>query len=509
MTNKRIKWIHLLLLAVLIVQIQSLYDFSFISHPNKLLITGNSFAYSTNENSTKKWFANSKYGINIAFFPEAYSGLKGKDLSDGTWDKMVANFDVNAFAKDVVMTGAKYVIFSVGQTSGYYTAPNLTFLQTTNTKLGEYAPRRDLVKDIAIKLKKYNIGLLAYIGSVGPITAPPKITSSFPAINDQADTANRKTFNAMIREWSLRWKNNVSGWWIDGCYPWVAGLNNTPEGKNNVDTLIDATKVGNKNAISTCNPSIGIFKTTSSKQDFMAGEEAYFHHYPRKQLTSNQKEVQWHIMSFLGKDWSGLGTNRYNKRYLAEYIKGVNQNGGIVTVDMAVTPKGRIDVDQISQMAYVKSIVREHKILEPNKNIALYKPVYIISNQPDGYELPINGNAYAHYATYAVDGIKNDKTAQAGGEYAWSLLLDLRSSSIVKRSVTNFSLQNFPTHYAILASADGEKWWKLVDREITKGGTYYDNFHPSKVRYIKVKSMKPDKASMNGNQMSISEFELF
>jgi hypothetical protein len=509
MTSQRNKRMQLLLFTILIIQIQALCDFSWIFDLNKLTNTNNSLAYTTNEGNTKKWFANSKYGINIAFFPEAYPELREKDLSDGTWDKMVANFDVNMFVEDVVRTGAKYVIFSVGQTSGYYTSPNLTFMQATNTKLGEYAPRRDLVKDIAIKLKDYNIGLLAYIGSVGPITAPPKITSSFPATNDQADIANRKTFNAMIREWSLRWKNNVSGWWIDGCYPWVAGLNSTPEGKNNVDTLIDATKVGNRNAISTCNPSISIFKTTSSNQDFMAGEEAYFHHYPRTQFTSNPKNIQWHIMSFLGKDWSGLGTSRYQKRYLAEYIKGVNQNGGVVTIDMAVTPKGRIDADQISQMAYVKSAIREHKILRPNKNIALYKPVYIISNQPDEHELPINGNAYAHYATYAVDGVKNEKTAQASGEYAWSLLIDLLSSSIVKRSVTNFSLQNFPTHYAILASTDGKKWEKLVDKEITKGGTYYDNFNPRKARYVKVKSIKPDKADMDGNQMSISEFELF
>lgn len=509
MANQRKKTIRLLLFIIVIIQIQAFCIFSEIIDSNKLISTNNALAYTKNERNTKKWFANAKYGINIAFFPEAYPELKDKDLSDGTWDKMVADFDVNMFAKDVVKTGAKYVIFSVGQTSGYYTSPNLTFMQATNTKLGEYAPRRDLVKDISIKLKDYDIGLLVYIGSVGPITALPKITSSFPAMNDQADTANRKTFNAMIREWSLRWKNNVSGWWLDGCYPWVAGLNNTPDGKNNVDTLIDATKVGNKNAISTCNPSIGIFKTTSSKQDFMAGEEAYFHHYPTKHFTSSQKGIQWHVMSFLGKDWSGLGVSRYNKRYLAEYIRGVNQNGGVVTVDMAVTPKGRIDTDQLHHMAYVKNVIRNNKKLPPNKNIALYKPVYMITNKPAGYELPINGNTYAHYATYAVDGIKNDKTAQAAGEYAWSLLIDLQSLSSIKRSIIHFSLKSFPTHYAILSSIDGKTWQKLVDREITQGGIYDDNFGSSRARYIKIESIKPDMPNMAGIQMSIAEFELF
>ena len=506
---KKRNYVKLLLLILLIIQAQNLWDFNWISDSAAPKNTNSSLAYTIEKSDLTRWFADSKYGINIAFFPEIYPDLKGKDLSDGTWDKMVTDFNVNMFAKDVVRTGAKYVIFSVGQTSGYYTSPSLTFMQATNTKLGEYAPRRDLVKDIAIKLKEYNIPILVYAGVEGPIIAPPKITSTFPAINDQADAANRKTFNAMIREWSLRWKNNVSGWWLDGCYPWVAGLNDTPAGEKNVDTLIDATKVGNKNAISTCNPSIGIFKATSRKQDFMAGEEAYFHHYPRKRFISNKKQIQWHIMSFLGKDWSGLGTNRYQKRYLAEYIRGVNQNGGVVTVDMAVTPNGRIDSDQIGQMVYVKDVIRNHKILQPNKNIALYKPVYMISNNPDGHELPINGNTYTHYATYAVDGIENGKTAQAAGEYAWSLLIDLQSLSRIKRSITHFSLKSFPTHYAILGSIDGKNWQKLVDREISKGGTYDDNFSSSKARYIKVKSIKPDMAGMEGYQMSISEFELF
>jgi F5/8 type C domain len=508
MVNKGNK-IQSILFIVFIIQIQTLYNFPCTSHSDNSTNIKNAFAYTINESNQKKWFANSKYGINIAFFPEAYPELKGKDLSDGTWDKMVTNFDVNTFAKDVVKTGAKYVIFSAGQTSGYYTSPSLTFMQATNTKLGEYAPKRDLVKDIAVKLKEYNIPTLVYVGVEGPIIAPPKITSTFPAINDQADLANRKTFNAMIREWSLRWKNNVSGWWLDGCYPWVAGLNNTPAGEKNVDALIDATKVGNKNAISTCNPSIGIFKATSSKQDFMAGEEAYFHHYPRKQFMSGKKEIQWHIMSFLGEDWSRLGTSRYNKRYLAEYIRGVNHNGGVVTIDMAVMPNGRIDKDQMSQMSYVKDVVRNHKRLQSNKNIALYKPVYMVSNQSNEYELPINGNTYMHYATYAVDGIKNDKTAQAAGEYAWSLLIDLQSVSIIKRSVITFSPKSFPTHYAILNSIDGQNWKKLTERKITRGGTYYDDFSSSKARYIKIKSIKPDKPDMDGIQMSISEFELF
>ena len=28
----------------------------------------------------------------------------------------------------------------------------------------------------------------------------------------------QRKWEAVIREWSLRWGKSVSGWWIDGCY---------------------------------------------------------------------------------------------------------------------------------------------------------------------------------------------------------------------------------------------------------------------------------------------------
>ena len=464
---------------------------------------------SSKNTSITNWFKNAKYGLNVAFFPENYPQFKQKDFSDGTWNKMVDDFDVKGFVSDVLKTGAKYLIFSVGQASGYYTSPSSVFTTATKTKVGEFVPRRDLVKDIAVALKKYNIPLLAYVGVEGPIAAPPKITSTFPAKNDQADDENRQTFNAMIREWSGRWGTNVAGWWLDGCYPWVAGFGNTPTGEANVDAVISATKWGNKQAISTCNPSIEIFKALSVKQDFMAGEEEYFHRYPRGRFVEHKgQRIQWHVMSFLGKNWSEASSTRYSKRQLVEYVKGATQLGGVVTIDTAVTPKGRIVKNQLKQMAEVKRVIRNKGKLTAISNLALFKPVYMISNNPGSYELPVNGNTYAHYGFYAVDG-QTSKTAHAANEYAWSLLLDLREVSKIKRSVLTFPSNTFPTHYVISSSTGGVEWKTLVDRKISVGTTYYDNFNKTFARYVKVTAVKPDKANQVGSQMAISEFELY
>ena len=504
--KKLFNYFFLLLSAAIFVTIE-INHYSF-SAPKQTIPNRISGASGSNTTSTS-WFKEAKYGLNVAFFPEIYPQFKGKDLSDGTWNKMVNDFDVKGLVSDVLKTGSKYLIFSVGQTSGYYTSPSSVFTTTTNTKIGEFVPKRDLVKDIAVALKKYNIPLLVYVGVEGPITAPAKITSTFPAKNDQADDENRKTFNAMIREWSGRWKSDVSGWWLDGCYPWVAGLGNTPVGEANIDALITATKFGNKQAISTCNPSIEIFKPLSVKQDFMAGEEEYFHRYPRGRFIKYKgKQIQWHVMSFLGNNWSEASSNRYSKRQLVEYVKGATQLGGVVTIDVAVTPNGRIVKNQLEQMAEVKRVIRNKGKLTSISNLALFKPVYMISNKPGSYELPVNGNTYAHYEFYAVDG-QNTRTAHPANEYAWSLLVDLREVSKIKRSVVTFPSSTFPTHYLISASTDGLNWKTIVNRKITIGTTYYDNFKQISARYVKVTAVRPDGANQVGGQMAISEFELY
>jgi hypothetical protein len=134
---------------------------------------------------------------------------------DGTWNQTIANFDVPAFAADVAKTGAAYVIFSIGQTSGYYTSPNNTYVEMTKTQPGQYVPTRDLIHEIALELKKINVATMVYLASEGPTAAPLKILENFPLRSDRADDAEfRNNFNLVIEEWSKRWGEDVLGGWL-------------------------------------------------------------------------------------------------------------------------------------------------------------------------------------------------------------------------------------------------------------------------------------------------------
>ena len=77
-------------------------------------------------------WASGHYGLMSHFLPYAAT------IDD--FNKIVDAFDVKAYAEDVAQTGAKYVIFTLGQ-QGYFCAPN----RTLDRLCGPVTSRRDLI----------------------------------------------------------------------------------------------------------------------------------------------------------------------------------------------------------------------------------------------------------------------------------------------------------------------------------------------------------------------------
>jgi alpha-L-fucosidase len=304
-------------------------------------------------------FTKSKYGLNISYNPSSTIAA----AADGTWDRTIADFDVTAFVRDVAKTGAGYVIFSVGQTTGYYAAPNNAYLKYTETELGQYVPQRDLVKEIAQGLKKIGVATLVYVAAEGPTAAPAKIINNFPVRSDRAEDPEFRTeFNQVIREWSERWGDDVVGWWLDGA--WVDGYTNPIDGQANLNALIEATKAGNPEAIVAANPASGKSDVLSDRQDFLAGEDTRFSEYPSESpylaaaADSNSNVPAWHTMSYLGNNWGDFSADRYSSQELIDYIQAVNRGSGVVTMDVGVSANGNLSDQQVAQLEAVKAELR-------------------------------------------------------------------------------------------------------------------------------------------------------
>ncbi len=464
--------------------------------------------------SNQSWFAAAKYGLLIHFLPRD-GAYPIRAAPDGTWNKTIEAFDVPRFVADVKATGAAYVIFTVGQNSGYYVAPSDYFTEKTGTFPGQYVSERDLIADLAKALAAENIKLMVYTTADGPISAPEQIRAGLGVVDTQAGPAARASMKAMITEWSLRWGSSIAGWWIDGCYPGVAGYGNPSDGEQNIDALLAATLAGNSEALTTCNPSAQRWNSLSRVQNYMAGEEDFFHRYPSDTPeTFKGKELIWHVVSYLGDRWGDGQQVRYPPEQLASYIQHVSDRSGVVTIDMGVQESGALFPWQLQAMSQVKRIVRDG-VRPVTNNLALYKTARLMSHTTNE-ELPTNGALWMHYAYYGVDGvvdigngITSNRFAMPGNEWAWSFLLDLDFDTDFSRAILTFPGTNFPTNFDLEVSKDALSWTVVSHRELTAGGTYTLTFPKVSARYVRVKSNKPDGPNQVGSQMGISELELY
>jgi len=73
------------------------------------------------------WLARAGWGVMTHYLAAPPSSAGGKEVTAEMWNRQVDAFDVEFFANQVAATGARYVLFTIGQNSGHYCAPNATY----------------------------------------------------------------------------------------------------------------------------------------------------------------------------------------------------------------------------------------------------------------------------------------------------------------------------------------------------------------------------------------------
>ena len=97
-------------------------------------------------NPDTDWMS-ARYGVGFHYLQNWMA--ETKDGGPAEWNATVDSFDVNRFASDVASTGAKWVLFTVGQNSGYYCAPCSVMNSYSGYAPGERCSFRDLPMDMA------------------------------------------------------------------------------------------------------------------------------------------------------------------------------------------------------------------------------------------------------------------------------------------------------------------------------------------------------------------------
>ncbi len=301
-------------------------------------------------NPNTDWFKDAGVGVMLHF-------LKAVFVPDGgskEYNEVVNNFDVDHFAENCEEAGANFVMLALGQNDGYYCSPNRAYDSIVGVTHGTLCSTRDLPADLFKALNKRGIKMMLYLPGNPPIRnqlVDLKFKYTFGK-DSPTSQFTQSCWESVIREWSLRYGKNLSGWWFDGLYR--GGIIETRSDmrlKHNISTHTLAAKAGNHNSIVTYNYGVNTIQSNSPYDDYSAGEEGRIIQVPQKRWVVDG--VQWFLFTYLGETWGKAGM-RFKTHELVEWSQKVFANDGVICFDIQADKSGTVNPDQIRQVKAVR-----------------------------------------------------------------------------------------------------------------------------------------------------------
>ncbi|HCE44039.1 MAG TPA: hypothetical protein DET40_10870 [Lentisphaeria bacterium] len=322
---------------------------------------------------------NSKWGVFSHYLASPASSSGGSEMTVEQWNRLIDGFDVGGLAAQLAEIGAGYFFITLGQNTGFYLSPNSTYDDIVGRRPSRCS-QRDLVSDLYDALSPKGIKLLTYLPANAPIFdrqalkslkfSPPwkdrdpmwcglKVgdLEAIPGV-DPRMSEFQLHWEAIVREWSLRWGTKVLGWWIDGCYH-VDLMYDFPDAPN-FASFKAALKAGNPDALVAFAVRCGTMET-GSHSDFTAGEMNYFLPVPGKHAKIGDvvDGALYHILTFLGQYW-GAGNPRFSAEFAKSWMKEITGRGGLVTWDVPPMQNGLISDEFMAILSGFKDCRKIH-----------------------------------------------------------------------------------------------------------------------------------------------------
>lgn len=301
-----------------------------------------------------KWMQQRPFGVMVHYLKETLP-RQGEIITD--WDKMTESFSVENFADEIERMGAGWVIFPFGQNSGYYCSPNAA--------LEAYAPgscsKRDLMREIAIELKKRDIKLIAYLPSEVDANTE-KIRKALDWDLDIADKSSfQKKYQEIIRTWSKNLSGLIDGWWFDGCYDsFKKDFLRTQGWTNERFKYTDwkaAACAGNPDTVIAMNPGAENMEYAFKEQDYLGGEANTLHHKPNAALIDG---MQWHCLVWLDCFWmhtknvGEIEPPRFSDEELCSFYSNCKSVHGAFTWNIGIYQDGKLAEKTVNQILRLK-----------------------------------------------------------------------------------------------------------------------------------------------------------
>lgn len=324
------------------------------------------------------WFRDARWGVFMHYLADNTTATA--QLTPEIWNRQIDAFDVDGLAAQLAEVGAGYFFLTLGQNSGYFLSPNARYDAIVGYQPSRLA-QRDLVADMITALRPYGIPMMVYLPSLAPCNDrqaierlqctpswdPSLVGFRHDSYTVQADVDERlsafqRHWEAIIREWSLRWGEEVYGWWIDGCYQ-ADRMYRHPD-EPNFSSFAAAAKAGNPQSLVAFNPGVLVpVICHSADEDYTAGEIGMAfptllgNPFQRQESLRYIDGAQYHILSYLG-EWWGASPRRFPDEFVIGYTQMINAGEGVVTWDVPPTPSGRIPDAFMAQLRALGAATR-------------------------------------------------------------------------------------------------------------------------------------------------------
>jgi len=293
------------------------------------------------------WFRDCRWGLFAHYLADSASNLKPTVLPVSEWNRRIDAFDVAGLARQLAEAHVPYFVITLGQNSGYYLSPNRTYDEIVGITPSKCS-QRDLIADLARALSARGIRLMAYVPGAAP-ASDPVAKARLEGVPDERMTVLQRNWEAVVREWSLRWGRALSGWWVDG--PYEKEKYQHPDAPN-YRSFAEALKAGNPDSIVAFNNGLRtpVYSITEY-EDYTPGEierdlpvaPGCLPDYSRlRNFDRFLDGAQLHLLTIMG-EWWGKHPLRFDDEFTIAYTKYINGKGGVISWDAPLTLGGLID----------------------------------------------------------------------------------------------------------------------------------------------------------------------
>lgn len=315
------------------------------------------------------WMAQGSFGVMTHYLlsPEG-STPEEKTVN---LNRMVDNFDLEAYVAQIEETGADWVIFTLMQGTGFLSSRS----EYVDKLQSGISPRRDLIPELGRRLHERGKRLIVYMPS--PHTGADPVVKSLIGLGTEGYVERH---NELVRELSLKAGKDIDGWWFDSC---------GPQDDAAWQREMDACRAGNPDAVIAFSGAefcaAGSIKPLCPIEDYHAGEihlledgkirtdfvyppgegnilvdenrklrkrgqEAKFY-MPEGQFIDN---VQWHGLLPIDLTFNPAVPNQYchyTDKELFKFVDAIKAVGGALTINVPIeNANGHIPDDTHSQL---------------------------------------------------------------------------------------------------------------------------------------------------------------